>query len=202
MWFGGLGRDHKYEILYNVYLWSVLFYSNSQLLFLSLGVITFQTALFLVPTHDVGIRADWSITPRNARRILFLPRFCVFIGQKMSFMFYRPMLYVVENCQQDFIFMWWSKCWLQCNGHRIMTPSGFELVCCKPYFALLSATGLKSPRKMETGCRPCQTDAILSAFMPPLESKLMNKPLLLVIFWGKRFVLLCVCACAPTLKHN
>lgn len=42
----------------------------------------------------------------------------------------------------------------QRNGHRIMTPSGLELVCCKPYFAVWSATGMKCPRKMKTGRRP------------------------------------------------
>lgn len=111
----------------------------------------------------LGLGHFLSIASRNARRILFVPKFCVFVCQKMSFMFY--MLYVVENCQQVFYFyVTVQMLTAQTNGHRIMTPSGFELVCCKPYFALLSATGMKSPRKMKTGCRPCQTDACSICF--------------------------------------
>lgn len=38
---------------------------------------------------------------------------------------------------------------------------------------------------LQTPVRPMQS---LSAFIPPLHSKAMNKPLLLAVFWGKRFV--------------
>lgn len=42
---------------------------------------------------------------------------------------------------------------------------------------------------LQTPVRPTQ---FLSAFIPPLHSTAMNKPLLLAVFWGKWFVLLCI----------
>lgn len=132
-----------------------------------------------------GYEGTFEHRSEKSTRILFVSKlFCFSFARKCPLCFTRCMLLKLPTGFHFyfFAFMWWTKCWLQCNGHRIMTPSGFELVCCKPYFALLSATGRKRPSKMKTGRRPRPTDAISICFHASITVKLMNKPLLLVVF--------------------
>lgn len=164
--------------------------------FWCLGVFIFLAALLSLPVHNVGIKAYLSIAPRNARRILFLPEFCVF---------YLPenVLYVLHAvccCRKlpTGFYFYVMELTGQCNGDRIMIPSGFKLVCCKPYFALLPATGTKSPRKTKTSCRRCQTDAIsicvhISIGVKNHKWTAAVSPFLLFC---------CVSVCTTIIKHN
>lgn len=94
----GLGTEGEHQILHNVYLLerscsSTLIHSSCCC---RLGVITFRTALLSLASRDVGIK-------KCKEELYFFQSLVFSFCQKMSFKFY--VLYVVENCQQVFIFM-------------------------------------------------------------------------------------------------